>query len=362
MSHALPSPAAARHPRRQQTYRPGGGLLLAVALLISAVLSGCGGGGESGGTPAGGSAATDGKLVIAMLPKLKNIAYFDACHRGARAAADELGVELIYDGPDSNSGSEQSRYMETWIRQGVSAICVAPNQPRAIRRLVERASQAGIPVFTWDTDALESGRQLMVAQVDDKVLGETLVDDLAAQMGGEGKWAIAIASLDAANLNSWRLHAENRAKTKYPGMTLVDTVVTNEDENRARELVGTLLGRHPDLGGIIAFDSNSVPGAADAIERAEKVGEVALTGNSLPNTMRPFIKRGVLQSFYLWDPRALGELSIRVAVASLRGEKIEPGTELEGYGPLTFSEENPTTIILSKPVRFTKDNIDDYDF
>ena len=359
------SAAPAEHtirPRRSVSWSVAGGLLS--ILLVAGLLSGCGDGSSnsaatSGGGPAG---SADGKLVIAMLPKLKNIAYFDACHRGARTAAEELGVELIYDGPDSNSGSEQSRYMETWIRQGVSAICVAPNQPKAIRRLVERASQAGIPVFTWDTDAPDSGRKMMVAQVDDRVLGETLMDELATQMGEKGKWAIAIASLDAANLNAWKQHAERRATEKYPEMTLVDTVVTNEDENRARELVGTLLGRHPDLGGIIAFDSNSVPGAADAIERAGKVGSVALTGNSLPNTMRPFITRGVLESFYLWDPQALGELSIRVAVASLRGEKIEPGTELAGYGPLTFSDGNPTTIILSKPVRFTKDNIDDYDF
>ena len=35
-------------------------------------------------------------------------------------------------------------------------------------------------------------------------------------MGGEGEWAIAIASLDAANLNTWRRFSEARAKEKYP--------------------------------------------------------------------------------------------------------------------------------------------------
>jgi rhamnose transport system substrate-binding protein/rhamnose transport system permease protein len=40
-----------------------------------------------------------GKVVIAMLPKLINIDYFDACKRGAVKAAEELGVTLIYDGP-----------------------------------------------------------------------------------------------------------------------------------------------------------------------------------------------------------------------------------------------------------------------
>ena len=87
--------------------------------------------------------------VIAMLPKLTNIEYFDACHRGAQTAAEDLGVRLIYDGPREPSGSEQNKFIESWIRQGVNAICVAPNQPKSIKNFVRRAQQRGIKVLTW---------------------------------------------------------------------------------------------------------------------------------------------------------------------------------------------------------------------
>src|SRR5262245_54576738 len=70
------------------------------------------------------------QIVIAMLPKLTNIAYFNACKEGAEKAAKELGVTLIYDGPTEPSGSEQNKFIETWTRQGVDAICIAPNQPK----------------------------------------------------------------------------------------------------------------------------------------------------------------------------------------------------------------------------------------
>src|SRR5437762_10721207 len=89
-------------------------------------------------------------------------------------------------------------------------------------------------------------------------------------MGEEGEWAIAIASLDAANLNTWRRFSEARAKDKYPKLKLVATEVTKEDENFAREKVGTLLNAYPNLKGIIAFDSNSVPGSCEAVKRAGK--------------------------------------------------------------------------------------------
>jgi rhamnose transport system substrate-binding protein len=329
------------------------------ALLIIFLASCAKSSGPQTSTPA--SASTNSP-VIAMLPKLINIDYFDACKRGAEKTAKELGVTLIYDGPTEPSGSEQNKFFDTWIRQQVNAICVAPNQPKTITRFVEKAKAAGIKVLTWDSDAPESGRDLFVNQCDEKTLGEALIDDLAKQMGEEGEWAIAIASLDAANLNTWRRYAEARAKEKYPKMKLVATEVTKEDENFAREKVQTLLNAYPDLKGIVAFDSNSVPGASEAVKRAGKVGKVAVVGNSTPNKMRPYIKDGVLQSFYLWDPRALGSLTVALAKLLVEGKKIESGMDVPGFAKITLSASDPKTVIMAQPIRFTKENIDRYDF
>src|SRR5882672_10097160 len=126
-------------------------VLAATALLLT-----CCGEQKSSDSPATAGASAkkpQGKLVIALLPKLINIDYFDACKRGAAKAADEAGVKLIYDGPTAPSGSEQNKFFDTWIRQGVSAICIAPNQPKTIQRFVEKAHEKGIKVLTWDSDA-----------------------------------------------------------------------------------------------------------------------------------------------------------------------------------------------------------------
>src|SRR5688500_1767333 len=184
---------------------------------------------EAGATNAKTDASKE-QVTIAMLPKLINIDYFEACKRGAEKTAGELDVTLIYDGPSENSGSEQNKFFDTWIRQGVQAICVAPNQPKSITRFVEKAKAAKIKVLTWDSDAPESDRDVFVNQCDEKTLGEALMDDLAKQMGEEGEWAIAIARLDAANLNTWRRFAEARAKEKYTKMKVVLTDGTKEGE------------------------------------------------------------------------------------------------------------------------------------
>src|SRR5690606_18071612 len=84
---------------------------LALVLGVTLLAAGCGG--SSGPGTAGnsrGASGGDGEIVIAMLPKLVNIAYFDACQRGAEQAAADLGVKLIYDGPTEPSGSEQNKF------------------------------------------------------------------------------------------------------------------------------------------------------------------------------------------------------------------------------------------------------------
>jgi ABC-type sugar transport system substrate-binding protein len=203
----------------------------------------------------------------------------------------------------------------------------------------------------------------MVNQVDDKRLGEALMDEIARQMHEEGEWAVVIASLSADNLNTWRRYAEARAAEKYPKLVKVDTVVTEEDVDKSRKQVETLLNVHPNLKGMIAFDSNSVPGAAEALKRTGKAGKVALCGNTTPAPTKAYLKEGVLESFFLWDPRQLGDLTVRVAVGLVEGKTPKAGESLNGSPPLTFSPRDPTTVIMStEPLKFTKQNIDRYDW
>ena len=78
--------------------------------------------------------------------------------------------------------------------------------------------------------------------------------------------------------------------------------------------------------------------------------------------MRPYIKDGVLESFYLWDPRALGGLTVRLANLLVDGQPLKDGMDVPGYGKLVLRNGDPKVVIMSEPIRFTKENIDKYDF
>src|SRR5262245_21215172 len=121
-----------------QQVLPAGGFAFFLAAAMA--LSSCEGQKDAQGgveTAARPEGKPETKTVIAMLPKLINVDYFDTCRRGAMKAAEELGVTLIFNGPTEATAEGQNQFIETWIRQKVQAICIAPNQPKSVRRFVE---------------------------------------------------------------------------------------------------------------------------------------------------------------------------------------------------------------------------------
>src|SRR5690606_16922344 len=125
---------------------------------------------DTAATPTGGSesaaptADTGKKLKIGVMPKLTSIAFFQATEKGARQAAEDLGVELVYDGPMEASVEQQVQMLTTWMTEGFDAIAVAPNDPDAITPVLQKARARGIKVITWDADAQPDARDFFVNQ------------------------------------------------------------------------------------------------------------------------------------------------------------------------------------------------------
>lgn len=327
-------------------------LLFLFSLCIALVAGGC-------RQPAG-----EGKLRLAMMPKLIGIDYFNACQKGAVEAARELGdVELLYDGPTEDRVDEQVRMIDAWIVRGVDAIAVAANDPVAIAPALKRARDAGITVITYDADAdaARSGRQFFVNQASPDAIAQALVDEMAQQTGGEGEYAIITSSLTAPNQNDWMKRMEAYRRHAYPKMKVVDVKPSQEDQQLAFQRTTDLLRTYPALKGVWGISSVAFPGAADAVQKAGLAGRVAVVGLSTPSSMAPFVEKGVVRTVILWNPVDLGYLTVYVARAVAKGELAPGATGIEA-GRLGKKEIRGDEVLLGPPMRFTKENIGQYEF
>lgn len=317
----------------------------------------------SASTPASQATAagTSGsKHVIAMMPKAKGDPYFISCRKGAEEAAKELGAELLWDGPTDLDPAKQNEVVEAWITRGVNAIAVSVENKEAISTVLRKAKAKGIKVVTWDADSEKDARDFLINQATPQGIGETLADEAARILGGKGDFAVITASLTAANQNEWIKYIRQRLEEKYPDIKLVAIQPSDGDRDRAFQETQNVLKVYPNVRLVMGIAAPAVPGVAEAVKQSGRA-DVKVTGLSLPNMCKPYIKEGIIDSIVLWNTGDLGYLTVHAANA-LSDSKLKPGDKAISAGRLGNIEIVDDEVRLGKPFIFNKDNVDQFDF
>jgi ABC-type sugar transport system substrate-binding protein len=311
-----------------------------------------------------GSATKSGPLQIAVIPKVNGIPYYQAVKKGVDEAAAELGdkVKVIWNGPSSAEASAQVQIIENMINAKVDVIAIAANDPAAVAPALEEAKAAGIRVMSWDGDA--NARELFVQLVDANAFGATLADQMAEQVGETADVAVVTSTRTAPNQSAWLKGIQARIAEAHPGLKIVTVTESGEDQGLAQKQTKEILGAYPNVKGIFAITTAALPGAAQAVESLGKSGKIAVVGNSTPNAIKQYFASGTLKSAVLWNPIDHGYLTVQAAYALASG-KISKDTAFTAgrLGEYTPSADSISLLItLSKPLVFTADNINQFDF
>ncbi len=350
-------------------------MLLIFALLLT--LAACGGGAaEPAEEPAAEEPAAEAPAAeeepaaeagggnYVLVPKNLGNPYFDTANVGAQEAASELGVEVTYQGSSVADATEQIQLLNSLIAQNVDGLAISANDADALVPTGSEAMDSGIPVVTWDSAIAPGGRNVHINQAESEGIGDVQIQMASDLAGGEGQIAILSATSTAPNQNEWiGFMEEELEKPEYAGLELVATVYgDDEDEKSYNEAMG-LMQTYPDLKVIIAPTTVGIAASARAVQDADKVGQVMVTGLGTPNQMREYVKSGAAPAFALWNPSDLGYLAIYTLNAIATGEIAgTPGDTFEAgkLGSYTIADDG--TILLGPPTVFNADNIDDFDF
>src|SRR3989442_7783702 len=203
-----------------------------------------------------------------MMPKSLGNAYFRSCKLGADKAKDELGIELLWDGPTDPDPARQNEIVETWITRGVDVIAVAVENREGISTALRKARAKGIKVITWDSDAEPDARDFLINQATPEGIGFTLMDEAAKALGGKGQFAIITASLTAANMNEWQKYIEQRRSEKYPDIKMAALRPCDDLKDKAFSEATAILNAYPEVQLILSICSPAVPGASEAVKQS----------------------------------------------------------------------------------------------
>jgi rhamnose transport system substrate-binding protein len=300
-------------------------------------------------------------LRIAFIPMSLGVPYFTAMENGGLAAAEEMGGEFLFVGSPEGGPAEQVRLMESLIEQQVDAISVAVTDATTLQPVIERGLEAGVKMYTSDSDAPESERLVFVAQAQSKDLGYVLIDELVKQFDADGQIGIVSGAATMTNMNQWISFMEERVAQEYPNVEIVDIRYTTGAED-ALVQAEELMTRFPEIKGLVAVASSTVPGVAQAVQQAGRAGEVAVIGYGSPNTVRDFVKSGVMKTSILWDAWKLGWLTHWAGLQMAQGIPFEAENEVPGFDyPVQYFEDTKI-LLLGPPLVIDINNVDDFDF
>ncbi len=335
----------------------------AIAVTAALALAGCADTGSTGGSSSAPEGGDSGNLSITFLPKNLGNPYFDTSSTGGKEAVDELGGTFAEVGPAEATPDAQVSYINTATQQGVGGLVVSANDPQAICDALNEARDAGVKVVTFDSDTNADCRDLFINQATADGIAKVQVDLIAEQIGDAGEVAVLSASANATNQNAWIEKMKELLAADHPGITLVETVYGDDDDQTSFDKTAALLQSHPNLKGIISPTTVGIAAAARYLSTSDYKGKVALTGLGTPNQMREYVEDGTVTAFALWNPEDLGYLAAYAAGALITGDITGAEGDTFDAGKLgSFEVGADATVLLGDPYVFDKDNIGDFDF
>lgn len=303
---------------------------------------------------------TSKSIKVAMVPKLVGLSVFKANQQGAEQAAKMLNISFLYTGPVTASAQGQVDVFNSLIARRFSVITTTSNNPTQLAPALRRARKQGIKVVSYDSDVAPDARDFFIQNTNYAAHGKALVDAVAKYTGGDAQVAILSSTPDATIQNEWINALKTYMASAYPKMKIVTTQYGQSSPSQSLTAGLNILQANPNVTGIIAPDGAAEVGAAAAVEKLGMTGKVFVTGCSDPDSIRQYVKSGIIRESPLWDEVKEGMLVMYVARLAAN-KAIQPDGTFTAGDLGTFTAKD-RVIVFSEPLVFTKDNIDYYHF
>jgi len=293
-------------------------LLVNLFVLFALILSACAP--QATPTPAPETQAPAEEITLGLVLSTLNNPFFVTLRDGAQKAADEAGVELIVVDAQDDS-AKMIAGIEDLISKKVSALLINPTDADAVVPAIQKANEAGIPVFTVDRGA--NGGTVVSHIASDNVAGGKMAAEFLCQaIGGKGNVVElqGIAGTSAARDRGQGFNEYMSINCKDAKIVAQQTANFNRDEGL--KVFENILQAQPEIAAVFAHNDEMILGAIQAAEAAGRTGIIFVGFDAIDDALQA-IQDGKLAATVAQQPALMGQLAVETAIKYLNGESVE---------------------------------------
>jgi ribose transport system substrate-binding protein len=298
------------------------------ALAVLAVTAACSGGGAGSAGGASSAPATK-KLTIAVIPKGTSHVFWQSIHAGAKKAAAELGVDIIWRGPiREDDRDSQVSEVEGFVSRGVSGIVLAPLDETSLQQPVANAQKAGIPVVIIDS-GLKGESYVSFVATDNEKGGRVGGEHLAKVLGGKGK-VVLLRYAEGSDSTNKREQGFLDVMKENAGIQVVSSnQYGGADVEGAYKKAEAMLSSYKKPDGSLGVDGIFCPNESTAFAMLRVLqdngwaGKVRFVGFDASDSLVKAMRDGHIDGLVVQDPVRMGYLGVKTVVSHIKGEKVE---------------------------------------
>lgn len=297
--------------------------MVATAAVLAVGVVGCSSGGQGTGDSSGGTEGKKDDTYIAVISKGYQHEFWKTVEQGTQKAAEELGIKVTFEGPDSETEVDrQIEMVENAITKQAKAIMLAPLDNKALLPVVQKAEEKGIPVITFDSD-LDSDIQKSFVATDNKAAGAIAAKEMSKRIGGKGKVAIVAHNEGTSTAQERRDGFKEEIEKNHKDIEIVSIQYSDGDHALALAKATDIMTANPDLKGLYATNEGAVVGVATAVKEKGKLDDITLIGFDSSDQEIAFLKEKVIDGFVVQNPYNMGYLGVKAANDVLEGKSVE---------------------------------------
>lgn len=271
-------------------------------------------------TTACNSSSGSSDIKVGLSVSTLNNPFFVQMKAGAQAEAKAAGVDLTVTDAQ-NDASQQANQMQNFLSQNVKSIIINPVDSDAASPSVKSANKAGVPVVAADRGVTRGDIATTVAS-DNVAGGKLAAKTLAQQLGGKGT-ILVLQGTAGTSASRERGQGFAEGLKAYPDIKVVAKQPADFDRAKGLDVTTNLLQAHSKITGIFAENDEMALGAIKAL--GSKAGKsVKVVGfDGTPDGLKA-VEAGTLAATVAQQPKELGKLAVKNAVALAKGKKVDP--------------------------------------